>query len=50
MVKNTIPTYSHPEERDMILKKQYHTLQKRFYDEASAEKGKRAERKGGRER
>lgn len=46
MVKNTIPTYENPKERDMMLKKQYHMLQKRFYEEKrSTEEKRRAEQK-----
>lgn len=49
MIKNTIPTYENPHERDMMLKKQYHMLQKRFYEEKrNAEEKRRAEQKVGR--
>lgn len=41
MIKNTIPTYENPKERDMLLKKQYHMLQRRFYEEK-----RRAEKRG----
>lgn len=46
MVKNTIPTYENPKERDMMLKKQYHMLQKRFFHEEkrkAEQKDKRGE-------
>ncbi len=33
MVKNTIPAYENPGERDILLKKQYQQLQKRFHEE-----------------
>lgn len=49
MIKNTIPTYENPKERDILLKKQYHMLQKRFYEEKrNAEEKRRAEQKVGR--
>ncbi len=38
MIKNTVPAYENPKERDVLLKKQYHMLQKRFYDERAVEK------------
>ncbi|MCM1104862.1 MAG: hypothetical protein NC409_12250 [Clostridium sp.] len=46
MVKNTIPAYENPKERDMMLRKQYHILQRRFYEERrTAEEKRRTEKR-----
>lgn len=44
-VKNTIPEYQNPKERDILLQKQYNLLQRRIYE---SKKKKQSEEKDGR--